>query len=81
MAVGGLDGDHVGTVYHLEGQRLKSTRTDPSAGGKHHFTHVDAIAAIENGEVGLNRTADEAKDERAGLDADRHTESSPDLAE
>ena len=65
MPVVGSDGGHVGTVDHLEGQRIKLTRTDPSADGKHHFIHIDSIAAIENGEVRLNRTAAEAKDEWA----------------
>lgn len=65
MPVVGSDGGHVGTVDHLEGQRIKLTRTDPSAEGKHHFIHIDSIAAVENGEVRLNRTATEAKDEWA----------------
>jgi hypothetical protein len=63
MPVVGSDGGHVGTIDHLEDQRLKLTRTDPDADGKHHYIHVDSIASIENGEVRLNRTAAEAKDE------------------
>jgi hypothetical protein len=63
MPVVGSDGGHVGTIDHLEDQRLKLTRTDPDANGKHHYIHVDSIASIENGEVRLNRTAAEAKDE------------------
>lgn len=63
MPVVGSDGGHVGTIDHLEDQRIKLTRTDPEAAGKHHFIHVDSIASIENGEVRLNRTAAEAKDE------------------
>jgi hypothetical protein len=49
MEVVGLDGKHVGTVDHLEGQdRIKLAKSDKSAGGKHHFIplgwvdHVDA---------------------------------------
>jgi hypothetical protein len=63
MPVVGSDGGHVGTIDHLEDQRLKLTRTDPDANGKHHYIHIDSIASIENGEVRLNRTAAEAKDE------------------
>jgi hypothetical protein len=63
MPVVGSDGGHVGTIDHLEDQRLKLTRTDPDADGKHHYIHIDSIASIENGEVRLNRTAAEAKDE------------------
>ena len=63
MPVLGSDGGHVGTIDHLEDQRLKLTRTDPDADGKHHYIHIDSIASIENGEVRLNRTAAEAKDE------------------
>ncbi|WP_279603905.1 DUF2171 domain-containing protein, partial [Methylobacterium sp. J-092] len=48
---------------HLDGQRIKLTRTDPDAEGVHHFIHVDSIDAVENGEVRLNRTAAEAKGE------------------
>ena len=65
MPVVGSDGGHVGTVDHLENKRIKLTRTDPDAQGKHHYIHIDSIAAVENGEVRLNRTEAEAKDEWA----------------
>jgi hypothetical protein len=63
MAVVSSDDGHVGTVDHLDGQRIKLTRTDPEAQGVHHFIHVDSIEAIEDGEVRLNRTTAQAKDE------------------
>ncbi|MCJ2099259.1 DUF2171 domain-containing protein [Methylobacterium sp. E-046] len=63
MPVVGSDGGHVGTVDHLDGQRIKLTRTDPEAQGVHHFIHVDSIDTIQNGEVRLNRTTAQAKDE------------------
>jgi hypothetical protein len=63
MPVVGSDGGHVGIVDHLDGQRIKLTRTDPDAQGVHHFIHVDSIEAIAEGEVRLNRTAAQAKDE------------------
>ena len=65
MPVVGSDGGHVGTVDHLEDKRIKLTRTDPDAQGKHHYIHIDSVAAVENGEVRLNRTEAEAKDEWA----------------
>ena len=63
MEVIGSDGLHVGTVDHLEGQRIKLTKTDPDAGGEHHYLHVDVIDAIKDGKIVLNRTAAEAHDE------------------
>lgn len=65
MPVVGSDGGHVGTIDHLDGQRIKLTRTDPEAAGHHHFIHVDSIARIEGGQVRLNRTKAEAQDEWA----------------
>ena len=62
MEVVGSDGGHVGTVDHLDGQRIKLTRTDPAAGGEHHFIHVDSIASVDD-KVRLNRTAAQAQDE------------------
>ena len=48
MEVLAADGEHVGTVDHLEGSdRIKLTRKDPSADGQHHYIplawvdHVD----------------------------------------
>ena len=49
MEVRGSDGEHVGTVDHLEGSdRIKLTRSDAAADGQHHYIpvtwvdHVDA---------------------------------------
>jgi hypothetical protein len=49
MEVLGSDGHHIGTVDHMEGSdRIKLTKSDPVAKGKHHFIplawvdHVDA---------------------------------------
>ena len=62
MEVVGSDGGHVGTVDHLDGQRIKLTKNDEAAGGQHHYIHVDSIADVGD-KVTLNRTASEAKDE------------------
>lgn len=49
MEVIGSDGEHVGTVDHLEGSdKIKLAKNDPKAGGRHHLIptawvdHVDA---------------------------------------
>ncbi len=63
LDVRGSDGGHVGTVDHLDGDRIKLTKTDPAAGGEHHFIHVDSVASVEGDRVRLNRTGAEARDE------------------
>ncbi len=63
MEVLGSDGGHVGTVDKVEGQRIKLTRTDPAAGGEHHYLHLDMVAAVEGDKVKLTRTAAQARDE------------------
>lgn len=61
--VKGSDGGHVGTVDHLDGDRIKLTKTDPAAGGEHHFLHLDSVDRIDGDTVVLNRTTAEARDE------------------
>ena len=63
MEVVGSDGAHVGTVDHVDGQRIKLTKSDPAAGGEHHYIHLDSVGGVESGKVKLNRTAAQAKDE------------------
>ena len=63
MEVVGSDGLHVGTVDHVDGQRVKLTKTDPEVGGEHHFLHLDCVEKVENGKVVLNRLAAQAQDE------------------
>lgn len=47
MEVISLDGQHVGTVDHLDGDRIKLTRTDPAAGGVHHYVAVSNIDHVD----------------------------------
>lgn len=65
MEVVGSDGEHVGTVDNVEGQRIKLTKSDPAAGEEHHYLHADMVRAVEGGAVHLVRTAAQARDEWA----------------
>ena len=55
----GADGVHVGTVDHVQGDRIKLTRTD-SPDEKHHYISTGLIAEIEDGTVRLSANADVA---------------------
>ena len=63
MEVVGSDGEHIGTVDHLEGKdRIKLTKTDPAAGGKHHFIPLDWVDHVDQ-HVHLDKPSDDVKDE------------------
>lgn len=67
MEVIGADGVHVGTVDHLDGERIKLTKTDsPSTedgkGAKHHYLPVGLIAEVEGDTVRLSATGANAVD-------------------
>ena len=61
MEVLGADGQHVGTVDHLDGDRIKLTKAD-STDGKHHFLDAGLVDHIDE-HVHLNVSADEAMEE------------------
>ncbi|HET6524498.1 DUF2171 domain-containing protein [Sphingopyxis sp.] len=61
MTVVGADGVHVGTVDHLEGERIKLTRAD-SGDGKHHYLPAGLVAAVEGDTVRLSANAANAVD-------------------
>ena len=63
MEVVGSDGGHVGTVDHMDGQRIQLTKNDVAAGGQHHYLHIDTVDAVADGKVVLNRTTAQAQDE------------------
>jgi hypothetical protein len=48
-----VDGRHVGTVDHIDGDRIKLTRQD-SADGEHHDVALSEVAGIEQGRVRLS---------------------------
>jgi hypothetical protein len=59
MEVVGSDGQHVGTVDHLEGQdQIKLTQND-SPDGRHHYIPTDWVDRVDD-TVHLNKPADEA---------------------
>ncbi len=55
----GADGVHVGTVDHVDGERLKLTKLD-SNDEHHHYIDGGLIADIEGGKVRLSANADVA---------------------
>ena len=63
MEVIGADGVHVGTVDHIDGDRIKLTKKDSGAGshqGHHHFISRGLVADIEGDRVRLSANADVA---------------------
>jgi hypothetical protein len=61
MQVVGSDGGHVGTVDRIEGDRIKLTKSDAAAKGKHNYIELSQIDAVKDGEVCLSQKADDAK--------------------
>ena len=55
----GANGVHVGTVDHIEGGRIKLTKTD-SSDHKHHYISGDLVADIEGTTVRLSANSDVA---------------------
>lgn len=61
MDVSGSDGEHLGTVDHVDHNRIKLRRNDPASGGQHHWLAQDAIASVEGNTVRLSVPAAEAR--------------------
>lgn len=66
MEVIGADGVHVGTVDHVDGDRIKLTKKDSGAeiegaegshAGHHHFISLGLVADVEGEQVRLSATA------------------------
>ena len=63
MDVIGADGVHVGTVDHVDGDRLKLTKASSGEGqhkGHHHYISGGLVAGVEDGKVRLSANADVA---------------------
>jgi hypothetical protein len=70
MEVLGSDGEHVGTVDKVRGDRILLTKSDGDAGGHHHSIPSRWIASVDD-KVTLRKTAAEAQahwkdEERSG---------------
>ncbi|WP_426958553.1 DUF2171 domain-containing protein [Muricoccus radiodurans] len=50
MEVVGSCGHHVGTVDHVEGNRIKLTKND-GGDGQHHYLPISLVASVEDGKV------------------------------
>jgi hypothetical protein len=59
MEVVGSDGEHIGTVDKIAGDRIILTRSDPNAGGIHHSIPCSWIENVDD-KVMINKTAQEA---------------------
>ena len=72
MEVIGADGVHIGTVDHVEGDRIKLTRPDSGMGheGHHHYIPRGLVAEVEGDRVRLTARGDVVADlfeeERSG---------------
>ena len=60
QTVVGSDGEPVGTVDAVEGDRIKLARNDPEAGGRHHYIPLSAVANVDHA-VRLWQPAAEAR--------------------
>jgi hypothetical protein len=60
MEVLGSDGQHVGTVDHMDGaDKIKLAKNDAKAGGQHHFIPLSLVDHID-ARVHLNKSAKDA---------------------
>lgn len=66
MEVIGADGEHVGTVDHMDNGRIKLTKSD-SSDGEHHYLDMGLVDHVDE-HVHLNVSAEEAMDEFGGDD-------------
>ncbi|MBX9802665.1 MAG: DUF2171 domain-containing protein [Caulobacteraceae bacterium] len=60
LEVVGSDGEHVGRVDHVVGDRIELSRLDLTGGLKHHMIPVSWVDHVDE-HVHLNVTKDEAK--------------------
>jgi len=63
MEVVGRDGEHVGTVDKVAGDRIILTKNDKDAGGIHHSIPSRWIDSVSGKTVTIDKSAAEAKDE------------------
>ena len=75
MEVVASDGEKIGTVDKVRGDRIILTRNDPEAGGHHHSIPSNWIASVDD-KVMISKSATEAK--TAWRDEERDTKISDD---
>ena len=56
----GSDGQHIGTVDHVRGDRIKLTKTDQDARGHHHSIPSSWIQSVDD-KITISKTAEQAK--------------------
>ena len=61
MDVVGSDCEHLGTVDHVDHNRIKLRRNDPASGGQHHWLAQDAVAEVDGNTVRLAMPAGQAR--------------------
>lgn len=68
MEVIGSDGEHVGTVDEVEGERIKLTRSDSGTDtdGGHRYLPIELVSAVEMGKVKLSTSAMQARARQMG---------------
>lgn len=59
MQVKDKNGEHVGTVDHLDGDQVKLTKSD-SSDGQHHYVSLSQVESMDDVAVYLNITREEA---------------------
>ena len=62
MEVVGKDGEHVGTVDRVAGDRIILTKSDPESGGVHHSISCSQIDSVEGDKVMLDLDAEKARE-------------------
>ncbi|CAM3031994.1 SWFGD domain-containing protein [Sphingomonas antarctica] len=65
----GSDGEHIGKVDKVRGDRIILAKNDPSAGGHHHSIPSSWLQSVDGERVTITKTADEAKRAWTDLDA------------
>src|SRR4051794_30647860 len=61
MEVIGADGVHIGTVDHVDGDRIKLIRADGGSHSRHHhYLSAGLVAGIEGNQVRLSANGDAA---------------------
>jgi hypothetical protein len=56
----GSDGEHIGTVDHVRGDRILLTKNDQAAGGHHHSIPCGWVQSVDD-KIIVNKSADQAK--------------------